>query len=246
MTDRVQPLHRHFDSVIALKLDAQLQPGALWVTDADGTLWKGDIGEAFLRQLIADGALVSEQTRGRDVWAEYERRVEANKTAGYAWAVQVMEGIEEASLVARAAEFARDFVPRNLLPEMSALLDLAARRGCETWIVSASNSWIVKAAAPLVGIPVERVLGIQVATSGGRLTSELVPPVTHRAGKVEAVNRFIGRNPVLATGDSSGDFELLDSAGGLSILVLRHGTRDEALLKRARQGGWSLHEASVE
>jgi hypothetical protein len=70
------------------RLEAVLAaPGCLWVTDADGTLWSDDIGEGFLKALIAEGALVSPEARG-DVWAAYEERVRRDKASGYAWAAQ--------------------------------------------------------------------------------------------------------------------------------------------------------------
>ena len=125
-------LHNHFDSDAARKLEQIVTtPNCLWVTDADGTLWRDDIGEGFLKQLIADGALVSPEAKGVDVWASYEARVAKDKLTGYAWAVQVMEGMREEDVVRRADAFAKSFVPAHLHPEMAALLEAARAHKCQ-------------------------------------------------------------------------------------------------------------------
>src|SRR5689334_12894594 len=86
-------LTQQFDAPAAKKLEQVLhQPNCLWVTDADGTLWRDDIGEGFLKQLIQDKALVSPEAKGIDVWQRYEELVAKDKLTGYAWAVQIMEG----------------------------------------------------------------------------------------------------------------------------------------------------------
>lgn len=211
-------------------------PGCLWVTDADGTLWSDDIGEGFLKALLRDGALVSPESRG-DVWAAYEERVRRDKASGYAWAAQLMAGMPEETVRRRAAEFARSFVPEHLYPSMKALLSSAKAKGCETWVVSASNQWVVEAAAPLLGLDPSHAVGIRVAVDDGRLTSRVLEPVTYKAGKVTAVAKFIGRDPTLVTGDSFGDVELLASALHVG-LVVQHDYTDPALLSLARSAGW--------
>jgi HAD superfamily phosphoserine phosphatase-like hydrolase len=208
------------------------------VTDADGTLWSDDIGEGFLKVLIRDRALVSPEAKG-DVWAAYEEKVRRDKASGYAWAAQLMAGMPEDEVRARAADFARSFVPTHLYPAMKTLLSEAKERGCETWIVSASNQWIVEAAAPLLGLETAKGVGIGVAVESGKLTSAVVEPVTYKAGKVRAIAQLIGRDPTLVTGDSFGDVEMLSVALRAGLLV-QHDDSDPALLALARTSGWML------
>ncbi len=229
----------HFPPEVAARLEQALSvPGALWVTDADGTLWSDDIGEGFLQKLIADNALVSPEAQGIDVWLEYEARVAADKGAGYAWAAQVMAGMPEAEVRERAASFAKAFVPRHLYGAMAALIEAAQTIGAVPWIVSASNQWIVEAAAPLLGMPANRVAGIRVAVANGRLTSRLVSPVTFKAGKVDTIQQLIGRTPTLVSGDSSGDVEMLAVATSAALFVAHPGKTSADLLKLAGTSGW--------
>lgn len=211
-------------------------PGCAWVSDADGTLWSEDIGEGFLKQLIADKALVSPAATG-DIWAAYDARVRADKASGYAWAAQAMAGLTEADVAARAEAYAATFVPAHLFPGMRALLSEARTRGCEVWIVSASNEWIVRAAAPLLGLDPSHAVGIRVAVKDGTLTDTVVPPVTYRAGKVDAILARVGRLPSLVSGDSAGDLEMLAAATGAGLFV-EHDYTDPAVLGLARERGW--------
>jgi phosphoserine phosphatase len=210
------------------------QPGCVWVTDADGTLWSDDIGERFLQRLIADKALVG---RPGDVWAEYEARVAADKGAGYAWAARAMAGMSQADVEARARAFAAEFVPAHLYASMRALADAARAHGCEAWIVSASPELLVKAAAPLVGIDPARAVGMQVAVAGGILQDESIGAITYRQGKVEAIRARIGRMPTLVSGDSAGDVEMFGVATQAALFV-RHSYTDPELLALAASSGW--------
>jgi HAD superfamily phosphoserine phosphatase-like hydrolase len=230
----------------AAKLDSVLSgPGCTWVTDADGTLWTDDIGEGFLKQLILDKAFVSPEAGG-DVWASYEARVKADRTAGYAWAAQVMAGMREEDVVARADAYAKTFVPKHLFPGMSALLAEARARGCDRWIVSASNVWIVRAAAPYLGIDPRQARGIEVVVKGGVLTTELMPPVPYREGKVETIRKFVGRMPTLVSGDSVGDREMLAAATGAALVIHHPGHTDPAFAADVRAAGWLLEPLAAQ
>ena len=230
-------LEGHFAQASAARLCTLLRPGCLWVTDADGTLWADDLGEGFLQSLIAEGALVSEAVRGRDVWATYQGEVAKDKGRGYAWAVQAMAGMREVEIVRRARAFAAQFVPAHLYAGMRALLAEASARGSAPWIVSASNRWVVQAAAEVLGLDSRHVIGMATRVRGGTLTDEVDEPLVYAEGKAAAVEACLGARPTLASGDSEGDRPMLD-ASLAALLVLHPGKTSPALLAHARQRGW--------
>src|SRR5262245_42735214 len=78
---------------------AAARPGQAVAFDADGTLWRNDVGEDLLRALIAEDRLPRHPGR-RDLYEEYEARVARDPASGYAFAAEVMEGWEEAALQA--------------------------------------------------------------------------------------------------------------------------------------------------
>ncbi len=204
--------------------------------DADGTLWDRDIGEAFMRWLVVGDLLP--QYRGRaDLYQEYEARVAKNRTEGYAWAVQVMAGLPADTLALWCRQFVHAW-PNYRAPMLTLVKELTAC-DVEVWIVSATCRPLVQAAAPLVGIPVERTLGIETRVQGGVLTDELVQPVTSEQGKVVAIEQHIGVRPALAFGDSMGDFPMLCHAVQ-PIVVAETRYANAKLLEHAAQKQWPV------
>jgi len=217
-----------------LRAVAREMPGGLAVFDADGTLWRDDVGEAFLRHLISLGWVTLPD--GGDPYQEYERRVDQDKQSGYAFAAQLQAGLEVQRIGAEADRFARDWVPPRLVSDSQALRALCLEAGLVPAAVSASPLPIVVAAAPLAGISRERCCGIEVEARRGRFTELLVGPLTYARGKVEAASRF-GRI-ALGCGDSfTGDLALLESA---RIAIAVAPAAGSPLSAEAQRRGWPV------
>jgi len=123
--------------------------------------------------------------------------------------------------------------------EIRKLMALLRARGFDVWIVSATSQPIVEAAAGRLGMPPDRCIGVRFETSGGIL-SALSDQVTYRAGKVEAIRRFIGKRPRFAAGDWFTDLEMLDYCDGMRLLLDR-GNRD--LVEYGKEHGWMIQPA---
>jgi phosphoserine phosphatase len=205
-------------------------PGGVAAFDADGTLWREDVGEAFLRHLIALGWIRLRD--GSDPYEAYQRAVARDKRSGFAYAAQLQAGLEEAEVDAEAERFAQGWVPARIIAPVQELRDRCADAGLRLVVVSASPLPIVRAAAPLAGFA--DCAGIEVRVSRGRFTEELVEPVVYAEGKVEAAARF---GPVaVACGDSlSGDLALLSAARVAVAVAPKEGS---PLATEAAQRGW--------
>lgn len=119
--------------------------------------------------------------------------------------------------------------------EMLELMQALNNYGFETWIVSASNAYIVRALARRIGHPEERVLGIELHTQGGSYTDRVIEPVPIGEGKLELFLDTVGRSPVLMIGDSMNDFEMLENCEGVSIVIDKG---DEELVENAIKLDW--------
>ncbi len=181
--------------------------GGVAAFDADGTLWREDVGEAFLRHLVTLGWVRLQG--GSNPYAEYERAVERDKRIGYMYAAQLQAGLLEAEVAAEADRFARSWVPPRLVRAAQELRAACTAAGLLPVVVSASPLPIVRAAAPLAGFT--EAAGIEVRIRDGRFTDQVLEPVTYAEGKVQAAARF---GPlVVACGDSlTGDLALLSAA----------------------------------
>lgn len=214
------------------------EPGTkLACFDADGTLWNEDIGEAFFRWLAA-GKLLPRRDCESDLWAEYEARVDENRAMGYAWAVQSMGGILEADIVRWSDQMAAAWP--NYRPAMADLAKGMAESGFDVWIVSATNQWTVRAAAPKMNFDPEKVIAMQSAVENGVMTETMVEPLICNAGKVTAIQQKFGRLPDISFGDSMGDFEML-SASRQPIVIGRNDKPNKSIMAEAVQRGWPVH-----
>jgi len=222
--------------VIPAALEARVRelgrelPGALAVFDADGTLWREDVGEAFLRHLVSLGWV--QLPDGSDPYEAYERAVDRDKASGYACAAQLQAGLEAVRVAAEAENFARPWVPPRLIADAAGLRALCEKAGFAPAVVSASAMPIVLAAAPLAGFSRERCRGIEVKIRGGRFTDEVVQPITYAAGKIAAA----GGRIALACGDSfTGDLAMLEAADVAVVVAPAAGS---PLAQEARKRGW--------
>ncbi|MBS2021626.1 MAG: haloacid dehalogenase-like hydrolase [Deltaproteobacteria bacterium] len=211
-------------------------PGGTAAFDADGTLWRDDVGEAFLKQLVHVGLV--KLPDGRDPYEAYEARVHQDRGAGFAYAAQLQAGVPESALVAEAKKLAPEFVPSRLIASTQALLALCTESGLRTFVVSASPIQIVRAAAPLAGVPVERLFGMTVRLDAqGRCTDELAGPSTYAEGKVQTLVLARLMPLALGCGDSIfGDLALL-SAARVPVVVAPEG--GNALAEEGARRGWA-------
>ncbi len=206
--------------------------GGLAVFDADGTLWREDVGEAFLRHLVSLGWV--KLPDGSDPYEAYEREVDRDRAAGYAYAAQLQASLEVEHVQAEAARFAASWIPPRRVGDALRLRDLCAQASLVPMVVSASALPIVVAAAPLAGFAPDRCRGIEVRIRGGRFTAEVVEPIPYAEGKIAAA-RSCG-TLALACGDSyTGDLAMLRAA---QVAIAVAPASGSPLAAEARKLGW--------
>jgi phosphoserine phosphatase len=213
------------DSVTAAELVAALAreaPG--WIaTDADGTLWSGDVGEDWLDAVAAGGAGVDE---GRVAHAATRlvgpQASAANvvRAAREAYAAGRLEERGYFELVALALSGARDEALRPRLREGLARAGLAGRvidetravivgarsYGHRVVVVSASPRVVVEEAIAVAGLSVDHVIGLELADDGLHTRT----PFPYAQGKAELLAVHAARAPVhAALGDSAFDAAML-------------------------------------
>ncbi|MBM4386290.1 MAG: HAD-IB family phosphatase [Deltaproteobacteria bacterium] len=225
------------DSLKRALAEAEKRQRKIAVFDADWTLWSADMGEAFLRWLIA-GRLLLNADYSADIYREYEKKVEINRAGGYAWAVSLMAGLSEEDIKLWSGQMA--YAWPNYRSKMRLLVGKLRENGFEVWIISASNDWVIKAAARHMSVEPEKSLGIRVGVENGLLTDEVVKPVTCNYGKVETIMQRIGEKPLIACGDSMGDLEMLEYSE-IPLIAGKHEEKDSKIIEIARSRNWPVH-----
>ncbi len=231
--DRLPPAAR------ALLDELTLAPGAgrPVVFDADGTLWRGDVGEDLLRYLGTSALL---PTAGAGAYARYEEHLAHSPAAAYAYAVEVMAGLEEARLEAICADFfTRRFLGR-VFPFVKPLKERLLAAGYALWLCSASPRWIVQAGARALGFDPACVIAVDCAVDGGVLSRPVTQPVPCGPGKVAWLERR-GLSPELAVGNGDLDLDML--AFARRALVVAPPDADNGLVREARGRGWPVIRA---
>jgi phosphoserine phosphatase len=121
---------------------------------------------------------------------------------------------------------------------VAALIREAQAAGFRVVVVTASPRIVVVPFARRLGVT--EVYGMTNDLDGDTLAARLIPPETYREGKVVALERYVGRLPLLAVGDAETDAEMLNAAttvGGLAALLDRG---DVALRAEGKASGWMI------
>ncbi|MBI2264887.1 MAG: haloacid dehalogenase-like hydrolase [Armatimonadetes bacterium] len=210
------------------------------VFDADGTLWRNDVGEGFARWLIENGKLKGDSGDG-DIYKQYEELVARDPGEGFAFLVTAMRGIAETDLTQWAKEYFSSF-EQNVFPKQKELVHRLREAGVDVWIVSASNRWIVEAGASRFGISPDHVIGLQTEVQDGILTDKIIPPIIHGPGKVEAIRKWIGDRVDFVSGNSLSDYDMLSFSSGLSLVInpRNEGPEEQNLTQLAKKHDWVI------
>lgn len=204
-------------------------------TDADNTLWDGDVGfDLFESLLEARGArpealpaLRREAEEcgiaidaGADAHAvasalyaafQAERYPEERAFAMMAWAFAGWHE-DELSAFVDQVQHARGLDAR-IRPGLRAMIDWARGHGLEVWVVSASPRAAVVRGVQRLHITPDRVLAMTPRVEGGVIQPELAAPATYGEGKVQALARERPGLALLAAfGDSVYDAPMLRAA----------------------------------
>ncbi|MCC6644714.1 MAG: haloacid dehalogenase-like hydrolase [Polyangiaceae bacterium] len=218
---------------VVAELDGR-DPGE-WIlaTDADGTLWRGDVGEDVWRDAALGGRCDDAAApRSRELAREagldtsgdasalsarlldaYERGVVGDLTAFEAAAIALAGRTEQEAARQIDEALERAELGRRARPELRAVLDAARARGLDVVVVTASARLVVERALAVAGLRRSAIAGIELASRGGVLCAALAAPIPYRSGKVARLRTMAGGRRVLAAfGDSAFDAELLGAA----------------------------------
>ena len=193
-------------------------------TDADGTLWTGDVGDdwldavaageprinaAHLRELAEReglGHLPDPAAVVRSARRAYEDQ-SLDEPSFFRFVALTLGNVDERviRLAIREALVASNLVTR-LVPETLAVLDGARASRHRIVVVSASPRLVVEEALSLAGVAFDHVIGIELSADATHTSLPL--PYAH--GKTELLDAFRGSHPVhAALGDSPFDAPML-------------------------------------
>ena len=168
---------------------------AFW--DFDGTILKGDCSEGMKdgdRQIYKGLAQLAIESGYSEIyppkggvdrfWKDY-RHMDHNigRWLAYPFLPQMLRGAKVSDIRTLSSKHFETVLSNYYFESSIRILKALEERKVESHIISASADVFMDAAAPTLGLPLERFNGIELKIENGRLTETLVYPVTWSHGK---------------------------------------------------------------
>jgi phosphatidylglycerophosphatase C len=213
---------------------AQSAPGGIVATDADGTLWSGDLGEDLFHAFLDHGRVEPPALEA------FRRDAGEHELSDAGTGPEIARRIYEAYLVGRfpeermcelmawcfagwtraaVREFARGVVAGASLsqrfhPELLRILDRVRGAGITTVLVSASPFEVIAEGGALVGFDESDVVAARPRYRDETMLPAVDRPIPYGNGKVLRLEEHLGEGVLLyaAFGDNAFDVAMLASA----------------------------------
>ncbi|HEY4416209.1 MAG TPA: haloacid dehalogenase-like hydrolase [Verrucomicrobiae bacterium] len=176
---------------------------AFW--DFDGTTMKGDCSEGLqengklifpgLAQVAIEHGLsqIYPRAGGFDkFWNDYTNMdTHVGHWLAYPFIPQMLRGARADDVLQLSRDYFSTTLSNYLRASSVHIIHELAGHGVQSHIISASADLFVKGAADSLGIPRAHIHGIQVNVREGRLTGELIYPLTWNVGKRETIQQIV-------------------------------------------------------
>lgn len=216
-------------------------PG-LVACDLDGTLIAEDSQERWYEWLIAHGAAGSDlEQLVREMNAEYAAGT-LDLPAAIARAVASENRLSPAERHRELAQFVKAVIEPARFSQALRFLAAVQAAGLPLVIISATCSFVVRAAAASLGVLAEAVIAVDLEETEGRFTGRILGTPSFQAGKIVRLQAHLDErnasrpadaalslSDVFFLTDSANDLPLVQAAGGAALV-----NPDEALLAYGR------------
>lgn len=221
------------DSHAVIERLAQLRsehPDGILAFDADGTLWRGDVGDELYFALLERSVLRSEGesvVRAHAAAAGLDAQADAHALGAQLFAeyragrfdehvmceviAQACAGFPSAEIAAFAAGVVAG-IRERLQPEVMQILAWARASAVDVYVVSASPRPVVVEGVAHLEIPASRVIAATLLERDGVLQPHLAKALPYGPRKQSALREQTKRPLLAAFGDSAFDLALLSDA----------------------------------
>jgi phosphoserine phosphatase len=213
---------------------AHAEPGGVVATDADGTLWSGDVGEDLFHAFLEHGRVepaaldalrreaVDHALSDAGSGVEVARRIYATYLEGrfpeericelMAWSFAGWTGGEVQAFAQGVVD--RAGIAKRMHSELLRVTERLGAAGIPIVLVSASPIAVVREAGQRAGFDDPHVVAARPRFEGDVVAPGVERPIPYGAGKVSRLRERIGTDRVLyaAFGDNAFDVALLASA----------------------------------
>ena len=155
----------------AEKLIPQI-PNKTAVFDADGTLWREDVGFGFFKYQL-EHSLVKNPPDPKKTNEQYKR----DPKTVCSRMVQMNQGVSHKLYLSWCRNFVKS-QPLNVFSFQRKIISFLKNKGVKIYVVSASPEWVVREAVQHCDLPVDEVVGVKTLVQDGVITDQLHYPLS--------------------------------------------------------------------
>lgn len=215
------------------------------VFDADGTLWKEDIGFGFFYYQIENKWIEDESLKKKvnDLYNESPQN-------SCSLIVQLNKNIH----IKQYRKWCKEYLKTNPVTVFSfqkKLISFLHNKGVKNYVVTASPEWLVEEAIKHYELPIDKVIGFKTLIKNELITDQLQYPLPIGSGKMSAyLQKSNSIYPFFSSGNTLSDLDLLELASHFKLVVTsaskneKHFDSERILLSIARQKSWFYKDLS--
>lgn len=190
------------------------KPVRLAVFDLDHTLISTDCSQQWAQEMERRGWIKSPLfwNQHRQMMQEYDQGALCMNDY-LQLNLSPIAGLEYSQIEAVAEAFVTERLMQMVYPSAYALLDEHRAQGDHLLMISASEDFLVKPMARLLGF--DGAIGIGIAQENGRITGAPIQPLSYREGKIECLQTYLAETGLKPShtcfySDSHNDLPLLE------------------------------------
>ena len=122
---------------------------------------------------------------------DYEAMEKTDEPKAFAYAAQILAGAEEAKVLQLSTQYFANTLKPHLFQESIDLIRELQKQKISIQVITASPRIFVQGAAPILNISIEDVHGMETVVKNGRLTDQMILPLTTRNGKIEKIKQIV-------------------------------------------------------
>ena len=217
------------------------------VFDADGTLWKEDIGWGFFNYQIQNQMILKNQTQ-----KSIEKLYLNSPQKTCAMIVQANKGIPLSQYIS----WVKDYLKTNPLHVFSfqrKIIQFLKSQNTKIYVVSASPEWALVEALRYYELPIDHALGFKTHLKKGVITDNLQYPLPYGSGKMTAFLQAEKNTcPFFASGNSMSDLDIMELSSHFRLAVAsaspghRQYDSERVLMSLARRKSWLQKDMTKE
>ncbi len=144
-----------------------------------------------LAQMAIESGLSKKYSSFAKFWKDYKTLEGIDEPKAYAYPAQILAGAEEKKVLQLSTEYFEGTLKPYLFQSSVDLIRLLQEQNISVQIITASPRLFVQGAANILGIPLEDIYGMETVVKNGRLTDQMVLPLTTAAGKVKKIEEIV-------------------------------------------------------